>query len=43
MLVLALDTTTRQGSVALARDGGVLAADAGDAGDHAWRSGCPAI
>jgi tRNA threonylcarbamoyladenosine biosynthesis protein TsaB len=32
MLVLALDTTTRQGSVALARDGGVLAADAGDPG-----------
>ena len=32
MLVLALDTTTRQGSVALARDGGVLAAGAGDAG-----------
>lgn len=30
MLVLALDTTTRQGSVALARDGGVLAADAGE-------------
>ena len=32
MLVLALDTTTRQGSVALGRDGGVVAADAGDPG-----------
>lgn len=31
MLVLALDTTTRQGSVALARDGGTLALYAGDA------------
>ena len=31
MLVLALDTTTRQGSVALARDGRVLAARRGDA------------
>jgi tRNA threonylcarbamoyladenosine biosynthesis protein TsaB len=31
MLVLALDTTTRQGSVALTRDGVVLAAYAGDA------------
>ena len=31
MLVLALDTTTRQGSVALARDGGSLAIYAGDA------------
>ena len=31
MLVLALDTTTRQGSVALARDGSILAAGAGDA------------
>jgi tRNA threonylcarbamoyladenosine biosynthesis protein TsaB len=31
MLVLALDTTTRQGSVALARDGGTLAIYAGDA------------
>jgi tRNA threonylcarbamoyladenosine biosynthesis protein TsaB len=31
MLVLALDTTTRQGSVALARDGGVVAVYAGDA------------
>lgn len=31
MLVLALDTTTRQGSVALARDGHVIAAFAGDA------------
>ena len=31
MLVLALDTTTRQGSVALARDGGVVAVHAGDA------------
>lgn len=31
MLVLALDTTTRQGSVALARDGGVLATYTGDA------------
>jgi tRNA threonylcarbamoyladenosine biosynthesis protein TsaB len=30
MLVLALDTTTRQGSVALARDGGIIAAFAGD-------------
>src|SRR5687767_12569031 len=32
MLVLALDTTTRQGSVALARDGGALAVAAGDPG-----------
>lgn len=32
MLVLALDTTTRQGSVALARDGVVLDAYTGDAG-----------
>jgi tRNA threonylcarbamoyladenosine biosynthesis protein TsaB len=32
MLVLALDTTTRQGSVALARDGDVVAVYAGDAG-----------
>lgn len=32
MLVLALDTTTRQGSVALARDGAILATGAGDAG-----------
>jgi tRNA threonylcarbamoyladenosine biosynthesis protein TsaB len=32
MLVLALDTTTRQGSVALARDGSILAAGAGDPG-----------
>jgi tRNA threonylcarbamoyladenosine biosynthesis protein TsaB len=32
MLVLALDTTTRQGSVALARDGSLLAVAAGDAG-----------
>jgi tRNA threonylcarbamoyladenosine biosynthesis protein TsaB len=31
MLVLALDTTTRQGSVALARDGATLATFAGDA------------
>jgi tRNA threonylcarbamoyladenosine biosynthesis protein TsaB len=31
MLVLALDTTTRQGSVALAREGGVVAVYAGDA------------
>jgi tRNA threonylcarbamoyladenosine biosynthesis protein TsaB len=31
MLVLALDTTTRQGSVALTRDGGVLATYVGDA------------
>jgi tRNA threonylcarbamoyladenosine biosynthesis protein TsaB len=31
MLVLALDTTTRQGSVALARDGATLALYAGDA------------
>lgn len=31
MLVLALDTTTRQGSVALARDGSILASGAGDA------------
>jgi tRNA threonylcarbamoyladenosine biosynthesis protein TsaB len=31
MLVLALDTTTRQGSVALAREGSILASDAGDA------------
>src|SRR3990172_3576675 len=31
MLVLALDTTTRQGSVALARDGRVLATYIGDA------------
>jgi tRNA threonylcarbamoyladenosine biosynthesis protein TsaB len=31
MLVLALDTTTRQGSAALARDGVVVAVDAGDA------------
>ena len=31
MLVLALDTTTRQGSVALTRDGGVVAVYAGDA------------
>jgi tRNA threonylcarbamoyladenosine biosynthesis protein TsaB len=31
MLVLALDTTTRQGSVALARDGGAVAVYAGDA------------
>ena len=31
MLVLALDTTTRQGSVALARQGSILASDAGDA------------
>src|SRR5688572_22436628 len=31
MLVLALDTTTRQGSVALAREGRILASDAGDA------------
>jgi tRNA threonylcarbamoyladenosine biosynthesis protein TsaB len=31
MLVLALDTTTRQGSVGLARDGEVVAAYAGDA------------
>ena len=31
MLVLAIDTTTRQGSLALARDGGVLATYAGDA------------
>jgi tRNA threonylcarbamoyladenosine biosynthesis protein TsaB len=31
MLVLALDTTTRQGSAALARDGGVVAIFAGDA------------
>ena len=31
MLVLALDTTTRQGSVALARDGTVIASFAGDA------------
>lgn len=31
MLVLALDTTTRQGSVALARDGRLLACAAGDA------------
>jgi tRNA threonylcarbamoyladenosine biosynthesis protein TsaB len=30
MLVLALDTTTRQGSVALARDGSLVAAYAGD-------------
>ena len=30
MLVLALDTTTRQGSVALARDGAVVASYAGD-------------
>lgn len=31
MLVLALDTTTRQGSVALARDGDLVASYAGDA------------
>ena len=31
MLVLALDTTTRQGSVALARDGALVAVYAGDA------------
>ena len=31
MLVLALDTTTRQGSIALARDGRVVASFAGDA------------
>jgi tRNA threonylcarbamoyladenosine biosynthesis protein TsaB len=31
MLVLALDTTTRQGSVALTRDGGIVAVYAGDA------------
>ena len=31
MLVLALDTTTRQGSIALARDGALLATYAGDA------------
>jgi len=31
MLVLALDTTTRQGSVALARDSAIIAAYAGDA------------
>ncbi len=31
MLVLALDTTTRQGSVALARGGSILASGAGDA------------
>src|ERR687895_1137349 len=31
MLVLALDTTTRQGSVALARDGALLATYVGDA------------
>jgi tRNA threonylcarbamoyladenosine biosynthesis protein TsaB len=31
MLVLAIDTTTRQGSLALSRDGGVLATYAGDA------------
>jgi tRNA threonylcarbamoyladenosine biosynthesis protein TsaB len=31
MLVLALDTTTRQGSVALVRDGIILAVNAGDA------------
>jgi len=38
MLVLALDTTTRQGSVALARDGRVLVAGAGDPGvAHAAR------
>jgi tRNA threonylcarbamoyladenosine biosynthesis protein TsaB len=38
MLVLALDTTTRQGSVALARDGVVLATYAGDAAiTHAER------
>jgi tRNA threonylcarbamoyladenosine biosynthesis protein TsaB len=32
MLVLALDTTTRQGSIALARDGALVAVYAGDAG-----------
>ena len=32
MLVLALDTTTRQGSIALARDGVLVAVYAGDAG-----------
>jgi tRNA threonylcarbamoyladenosine biosynthesis protein TsaB len=32
MLVLALDTTTRQGSIALARDGDVLSTYSGDAG-----------
>jgi tRNA threonylcarbamoyladenosine biosynthesis protein TsaB len=32
MLVLALDTTTRQGSIALARDGALAAVYAGDAG-----------
>ena len=31
MLVLALDTTTRRGSVALAREGFILAVDTGDA------------
>src|SRR5829696_3473321 len=31
MLVLALDTTTRQGSVALSRDARILGVDAGDA------------
>ena len=31
MLVLALDTTTRQGSIALARDGGVLSSYSGNA------------
>src|SRR5687767_7395786 len=31
MLVLALDTTTRQGSVALAREGDILGSGAGDA------------
>lgn len=38
MLVLALDTTTRQGSVALARNGSVIGAFAGDAAvTHAQR------
>src|SRR5687768_10758168 len=39
MLVLALDTTTRQGSIALARDGGVVAVYAGNAAiTHGQRS-----
>ena len=43
MLVLALDTTTRQGSVALTRDGGVLAARTRAMRRSRTASGCPAI
>ena len=38
MLVLALDTTTRQGSVALARDGALVARLRGRRGDHTRRA-----